>query len=137
MERETGLEPATSSLGSWHSTTELLPRFGQPATSRVLNNLSEPGRVSKVSPGHCFSPVRSKNGHQNGHQTQPENLTFAPGSWCPPWCPFSDPKKGPNLPRQRRFVVCPPNLRSSGTSGILQRRLTRCQYLAAVFKTDG
>src|ERR1035438_1233740 len=28
MERETGLEPATSSLGSWHSTTELLPRSG-------------------------------------------------------------------------------------------------------------
>ena len=27
MERETGLEPATSSLGSWHSTTELLPHF--------------------------------------------------------------------------------------------------------------
>ena len=26
MERETGLEPATSSLGSWHSTTELLPQ---------------------------------------------------------------------------------------------------------------
>ena len=26
LERETGLEPATSSLGSWHSTTELLPR---------------------------------------------------------------------------------------------------------------
>jgi hypothetical protein len=25
MERETGVEPATSSLGSWHSTTELLP----------------------------------------------------------------------------------------------------------------
>jgi hypothetical protein len=28
MERETGLEPATSSLGSWHSTTELLPLTG-------------------------------------------------------------------------------------------------------------
>src|SRR5438067_185303 len=27
MERETGFEPATSSLGSWHSTTELLPRY--------------------------------------------------------------------------------------------------------------
>jgi hypothetical protein len=27
MERETGLEPATSSLGSWHSTTELLPHI--------------------------------------------------------------------------------------------------------------
>jgi hypothetical protein len=26
LERETGFEPATSSLGSWHSTTELLPR---------------------------------------------------------------------------------------------------------------
>jgi hypothetical protein len=25
MERETGTEPATSSLGSWHSTAELLP----------------------------------------------------------------------------------------------------------------
>src|ERR1041385_8609250 len=25
LERETGFEPATSSLGSWHSTTELLP----------------------------------------------------------------------------------------------------------------
>ena len=25
MERETGFEPATSSLGSWHSTPELLP----------------------------------------------------------------------------------------------------------------
>ena len=25
MERATGVEPATSSLGSWHSTTELLP----------------------------------------------------------------------------------------------------------------
>jgi hypothetical protein len=25
VERETGIEPATSSLGSWRSTTELLP----------------------------------------------------------------------------------------------------------------
>src|SRR6516225_6099343 len=29
MERETGLEPATSSLGSWHSTTELLPHLSE------------------------------------------------------------------------------------------------------------
>jgi hypothetical protein len=27
MERETGIEPATSSLGSWRSTAELLPLF--------------------------------------------------------------------------------------------------------------
>jgi hypothetical protein len=36
MERETGLEPATSSLGSWHSTTELLP---QPFTISYLADL--------------------------------------------------------------------------------------------------
>jgi hypothetical protein len=28
LERETGIEPATSSLGSWHSTAELLPLAG-------------------------------------------------------------------------------------------------------------
>jgi hypothetical protein len=35
LERETGLEPATSSLGSWHSTTELLP------LESVFNYLAE------------------------------------------------------------------------------------------------
>jgi hypothetical protein len=29
MERATGVEPATSSLGSWHSTTELHPLCGE------------------------------------------------------------------------------------------------------------
>jgi hypothetical protein len=29
MERETGIEPATSSLGSWRSTAELLPHVRQ------------------------------------------------------------------------------------------------------------
>src|ERR1700730_15595258 len=33
MERETGVEPATSSLGSWHSTTELLPLSQRPKYS--------------------------------------------------------------------------------------------------------
>ncbi len=31
MERETGIEPATSSLGSWRSTAELLPLAGKDA----------------------------------------------------------------------------------------------------------
>jgi hypothetical protein len=31
-ERATGLEPATSSLGSWHSTTELRPRYSPTTT---------------------------------------------------------------------------------------------------------
>jgi hypothetical protein len=34
VERETGFEPATSSLGSWHSTTELLPLARQLKYSR-------------------------------------------------------------------------------------------------------
>ena len=34
LERETGLEPVTSSLGSWHSTTELLPLGFDPQCSK-------------------------------------------------------------------------------------------------------
>jgi hypothetical protein len=37
MERATGLEPATSSLGSWHSTTELHPLSPQ--------NMRQPVRI--------------------------------------------------------------------------------------------
>src|SRR5207247_3923899 len=37
-ERETGIEPATSSLGSWHSTAELLPLTYDSAI--YLNSLS-------------------------------------------------------------------------------------------------
>ena len=33
MERETGFEPATSTLEGWHSTTELLP----PITAAIFN----------------------------------------------------------------------------------------------------
>ena len=36
LERETGLEPATSSLGSWHSTTELLPHPLESAISSPM-----------------------------------------------------------------------------------------------------
>jgi hypothetical protein len=39
LERETGVEPATSSLGSWHSTTELLP-------PRRFDYAAERGRLS-------------------------------------------------------------------------------------------
>src|SRR5271167_4113859 len=44
MERATGVEPATSSLGSWHSTTELHP----------------PCRESRYCPADCqLNPCRS------------------------------------------------------------------------------
>jgi hypothetical protein len=39
MERETGVEPATSSLGSWHSTTELLPLSGSSVPDFGLGEL--------------------------------------------------------------------------------------------------
>ncbi len=40
MERETGIEPATSSLGSWHSTTELLPLRAGKHFSRLLHRVA-------------------------------------------------------------------------------------------------
>src|SRR5206468_13028785 len=42
-ERETGIEPATSSLGSWHSTAELLPLA-------LLNVISDAESLVKRSP---------------------------------------------------------------------------------------
>src|SRR5258708_5745223 len=47
MERETGVEPATSSLGSWHSTTELLPlaskrKYTRPAPAHQSTRTRNP-----------------------------------------------------------------------------------------------
>src|ERR1700730_3253986 len=88
MERETGVEPATSSLGSWHSTTELLPLAFKSAIWLIPNHLHETAKVSKVSEIHQIYPVWSENGHQNGHQAQPGNPRRRPCVWCPSWCPF-------------------------------------------------
>ena len=41
LERETGIEPATSSLGSWRSTAELLP-----LKRRVRNGVSLPSSIA-------------------------------------------------------------------------------------------
>ncbi len=49
MERETGFEPATSSLGSWHSTTELLPR-SQRRDQRAKNTEQQ----LNSNRGHCI-----------------------------------------------------------------------------------
>ena len=64
MERETGLEPATSSLGSWHSTTELLPRCGisgpfQPHYSIVR---FDPGRLRQ----ECLNAFAMGSGFSTG-----------------------------------------------------------------------
>src|SRR6476469_4073868 len=44
-ERATGLEPATSSLGSWHSTTELRPRFVPVNVTSRLRGVKPPIRL--------------------------------------------------------------------------------------------
>jgi hypothetical protein len=54
MERETGFEPATSSLGSWHSTTELLPPAFFSMTSRT-NFHSEHRLNTAIVPAIFFS----------------------------------------------------------------------------------
>jgi hypothetical protein len=79
-ERETGLEPATSSLGSWHSTTELLPRVILCGTSvqpiygscAAVANLPVPQRhcqpdhrsldksLHADAPEYCRSPARQQ-----------------------------------------------------------------------------
>ena len=65
VERETGLEPATSSLGSWHSTTELLPLVCG------ISYLTHPAGLRPESCGSIASlpsaqtyPSRPKNRHQ-------------------------------------------------------------------------
>ena len=45
MEREMGLEPTTSSLGSWHSTTELLP----PWLTRWIGEVHGRGTIQAIS----------------------------------------------------------------------------------------
>ena len=47
VERATGLEPATSSLGSWHSTTELRPL----SDFRLVRLLILGGELKKKNPG--------------------------------------------------------------------------------------
>ena len=56
MERETGFEPATSSLGSWHSTTELLPRSFVFRYLTVLQGFSQ-------FPGQSIPSLQSIQNH--------------------------------------------------------------------------
>ena len=81
-ERATGLEPATSSLGSWHSTTELRPRtvegkaekaeakepyFAADASRKLLRSGSlmagSPGDTLSSRPSriHCSSSLTRSN----------------------------------------------------------------------------
>src|ERR1700751_2399739 len=56
MERETGIEPATSSLGSWRSTAELLPLKPQTPSS-----LSPPETTLNRRPARVMSQLEIQN----------------------------------------------------------------------------
>ena len=45
LEREMGFEPTTSSLGSWHSTTELLPRSCRIVQELFSHTIPQSGAV--------------------------------------------------------------------------------------------
>src|SRR4051794_16915425 len=50
MERETGIEPATSSLGSLRSTAELLPLSADPAHEAVAYGILTPNQRQHLVP---------------------------------------------------------------------------------------
>src|SRR5579863_9563491 len=65
MERETGVEPATSSLGSWHSTTELLPPIGTSLPRKCVSSPILPQRGGGLAHGNtaiadCYLPARKR-----------------------------------------------------------------------------
>jgi hypothetical protein len=70
MERETGIEPATSSLGSWRSTAELLPLESKPAND---------GRLPLAPAGHNRGPVDL---HESG-AVEPRSIWTAGGRLSP------------------------------------------------------
>src|SRR6266480_2190318 len=74
MERETGFEPATSSLGSWHSTTELLPHsaFKSPLTQATA--ISNPERIRNIWP-----PVQNSLPSRRPIQPQIYHRAFSTG----------------------------------------------------------
>jgi hypothetical protein len=84
VERETGIEPATNSLGSCDSTTELLPptRLASAALS-PLRRAGPPERRSECSPSQTYIlPCRSGRAerHPNAHTTRAGDPAEAPTS---------------------------------------------------------
>src|SRR4051794_17425157 len=56
LERETGFEPATSTLARSHSTTELFPLASRSATSECTTRCSGRARLGHSAPGSWLQP---------------------------------------------------------------------------------
>src|SRR5262249_28311640 len=68
LERETGIEPATSSLGSWHSIAELLSLIGADCSISIEGRINFKGYPSFVLTAPMFAEFRSRllvNGDKN------------------------------------------------------------------------
>jgi hypothetical protein len=109
MERETGLEPVTSSLGSWHSTTELLPPNHAPQF-----NLWQ--RVLHVRLAHARETAQSDHFHQRDedvHHTDAAHPAAEPGAV---------PDLLPRLSQDRQTQVRKPAPFPSGNPGKDQQK---------------
>src|SRR5271157_6455434 len=74
MEREKGFEPSASSLGSWHSTTELLPLASVFRYFTLLQGLSRlPGQsIPPCNPFRTMGPDRKMDSKRT---PKPSSLT--------------------------------------------------------------
>ena len=85
MERETGVEPATSSLGSWHSTTELLPPVDDLGAHLIRKHFSSEVAVYPVLYRPPNTPIRTRKQTVKWATRQAENpfhiaLTISPAT---------------------------------------------------------
>ena len=82
MERETGIEPVTSSLGSWRSTAELLPPNFVRLSSPLLQNNPPEGADTSVRAIHW---LRFKLG-DGTPRSPPARRCWSPFFIRLPWC---------------------------------------------------
>src|ERR1035438_8777017 len=87
MERETGFEPATSSLGSWHSTTELLPLAERslrkvntegPCARKSSTSRHPQDSITTAPPGN--RPTGTFSGHDRYTPANPKDRKSHPGN---------------------------------------------------------
>jgi hypothetical protein len=67
MERETGFEPATSTLARSHSTTELLP----PSDEAIICNAAGAGQSEHLLRPHADTCGTHERNHQRRHTRNP------------------------------------------------------------------
>ena len=86
LERETGIEPVTSSLGSWRSTAELLPLNFVRLPSRLVQDNGSLAMLPTTLPAVCLSLalfVRFPLGRACVPHSTPQELSWPPIPYRP------------------------------------------------------